>query len=247
MGSKSEKSPRKVTGEARSKLLEKLSRRVYRSHRNANQASQTWLKSVYRAGKALRRAKKVLGGRGKWTKWLSMQREYAKKRGSDFSHRTARSYMQVVKLWNEPNVKKAREAGEITSINALLNAAKPWKNKDWVPTEGFKPKDVSEADSLRIEIRQMFAKDLKENYRIEEMDILHTHYYEIAGILRDEVVKRTRESEHNRREDRYYHDELPEPERDDEEDRLREQEWKRLSLRIQQVNPDEQEQMSTDK
>jgi hypothetical protein len=96
---------------------QKLSQLAETANANHRAVGRVWLQALNYAkvaGDALNEARPILGGRGRWGKWVRSQ--------FDGSWRTARVYMRVSKKWNDPRMETARAGGmEPESIQAFLD------------------------------------------------------------------------------------------------------------------------------
>lgn len=108
---------KRLTGLELGRRLSELAEDANRSHRAADGAWVSALRHANEAGKALEEAKKLTGGRGKWTKWLEKSYEGSKS--------SARVYMRIARHWDDPRIEQARTQGmRVDSISVMLELLK---------------------------------------------------------------------------------------------------------------------------
>lgn len=98
--------------------LEEIADQANSLHVQAITAWRNALKHAKSCGELLIEAKRLLGGRGKWGRWVDREFHAA-------SRRTARVYMQIARHWDDPRIEQARVRGmEPDSIHGFLRFVK---------------------------------------------------------------------------------------------------------------------------
>ncbi len=104
------------------------------------------LQNAYRCGQALLQMKKIIVkhfSHGHWQKWL-------KKNLPKIPYSSAAEYMRIARNWNSPELKNARNAGEVfTSIKSVLDFSVNKQAKDTSP-----PKPPTEKQQEAAEVRE---------------------------------------------------------------------------------------------
>jgi hypothetical protein len=104
---------KKLTGLAKATRLRSIADKANALHEEVTTAWRGALTHARECGELLNEAKRLLGGRGKWGRWV--ERKFNGRR------RTARVYMRIARYWDDPRLKEALSNGmELKSIQAFL-------------------------------------------------------------------------------------------------------------------------------
>jgi hypothetical protein len=137
---------KRLTGLAKAARLRTIADKANALHEEATTAWRGALTYARECGELLNEAKRLLGGRGKWGRWVD--------RNFDGRRRTARVYMRIARYWDDPRLKEALWNGmEIKSIQAFLK---------FVRRDPLLSSSKKRAHDEREYLRKWFGDALKE-------------------------------------------------------------------------------------
>ena len=217
---------------AKEKTLAELAKTANFEHRlsvkhrgQARDHDKQRLEHAKLAGDALAEAKKK-HKRGTWGPWLTANFKAGE--------RTARVYIQLAAKWDDPDIKKAREKGTITSIKTFLDTAKKPKPGHEVPKESS-PMELTDEQVIRSDIKNALLGGLR---KLSKDDL--QKFDEHASELWDEVLKkfnvlklspREREAIENFKKYLVYYDPEYGFEKSDEQEKADRKKMKRMGTR----------------
>lgn len=171
-----------LKGDSLKRRLGELKEAANSNHTKAASVLKKALDHARQAGEALCEAKKRLGGRGKWTRWL--------RDNFEASIETARVYMRVARTWDDERVAAARQGGMAPeSIATFLDVVKGTS-----PDKGEKPilnqtPEESDQDYMCSAIRQDFGKKLR-SLKIDELRVMfEAGFAPFWASIRDVLVE----------------------------------------------------------
>lgn len=173
-----------VYGEARDKHLKELAQTANSNHFRAQEHWRGYLDCARQAGIALLHARKILGGRSKWSKWRRDNFEGSKE--------TCNQYMRVAKFWDDPRIVEARKEATINSIEGFLKVIRNSRQKA--------PQEQGDRDWFCKDLKRKFG-DIVRTLSEDARQVYHRHFDKIQDELVNPFLVKLREQrENNRRE-----------------------------------------------
>jgi hypothetical protein len=165
------KSHAAVYGEDRTRRLAELAETANTNHLQAEEHWKGFLNFAQQAGIALLHARKILGGRSKWSKWRAKNFQGSKEK--------CNQYIRVAKHWNDPRIIQARWEATINSVEGFLNVIRNRRDKKNGEQSLETPnKWKLESQEFRDNLRKWFAESLLK-LELKELEVFSESFYEL--------------------------------------------------------------------